>query len=57
MPHQVGVEFDGSASGQADATPFVELIGGVLSEDGTDEVSVTLLIAGDELLQRLNREH
>jgi probable rRNA maturation factor len=57
MPHEVGVGLDGPASGQADATAFVELIEGVLSEDGIDEVSVTLLIAGDELLQRLNREH
>jgi probable rRNA maturation factor len=57
MPHQVGVEFDGPASGRDDAAPFVELIEDVLREDGTDEASVTLLIAGDELLQRLNREH
>jgi probable rRNA maturation factor len=57
VPHDIGVDSEGPAEGKVDAIAFAELIEDVLREDGTDEVSVTLLVAGDGLLQRLNREH
>lgn len=57
MPHQIDVELDGPARGRLDAASFVALIEGVLTEEGGEQVAASLLIAGDELLQRLNREH
>lgn len=57
MAHQIDVEFDGPARGRLDAASFVALIEGVLAAEDSDEVAISLMIAGDELLQRLNREH
>jgi rRNA maturation RNase YbeY len=57
MPHQVVVELDGPARGRLDAAPYVELIESTLDAEGRLEIALTLLLAGDELLWRLNREH
>ncbi len=57
MPHEIGVEFDGPARGRLDGATFVELIEGVLTAEASDHVTLSLLIAGDQLLRRLNREH
>ncbi|MDP6605658.1 MAG: rRNA maturation RNase YbeY [Dehalococcoidia bacterium] len=57
MPHQIVVELDGPARGRLDAAPYVELIESTLDGEGQGETALTLLLAGDELLWRLNREH
>ena len=57
MPYDVTVELDGPARGQLDAAPYRELCEQVLAAEHVEDVALSLLFAGDELLRRLNREH
>ena len=57
MPYDVTIELDGPASGPLGEAPFRELCESVLREERVEDVALSLLFGGDELLRRLNREH
>lgn len=58
MAYRVFVELDGPARGRLDAAPFAALCERLLDAEGaSDGSTAALLIAGDELLWRLNREY
>ena len=56
MTYEVSIELDGIAR-TVDAAPLVAFVEHALDADGVESGAVSLLLAGDELLFRLNREH
>lgn len=56
MPYDISIELDGSARA-LDPEPVRALVARALDEEGVEDAAVALLLADDELLLRLNREH
>ena len=56
MTYDVSIEVDGVAR-TVDPAPIIAFAERALAADGVEDAAVSLLLAGDELLWRLNREH
>ena len=56
MTYEISVELDGIAR-TVDPEPLVAFVEQALAADGVEDAAVSLLLAGDEMLFRLNREH
>lgn len=56
MTYEISIELDGIAR-TVDADPLVAFVEHALAADGVEDAAVSLLLAGDEMLFRLNREH
>ena len=56
MTLHVSIERDGEGR-TVDAAPLEAFVAGALAAEGVEDGAVSLLLAGDELLWRLNREH
>ena len=56
MPYDISIERDGSAR-TLDPAPVHALVERALAAEGVTDAAVSLLLADDELLLRLNREH
>ena len=56
MTYEISIELDGIAR-TVDPDPLVTFVEQALVADGVEDAAVSLLLAGDEMLFRLNREH
>lgn len=56
MTYEISIELDGIAR-TVDPDPLLAFVEQALAADGVRDAAVSLLLAGDELLFRLNREH
>ena len=56
MTYEISIEVDGIAR-TVDPAPLVTFVELALAADGVEDAAVSLLLAGDEMLFRLNREH
>ena len=56
MTYDISIELDGIGR-TVDVDPLVAFVEQALAADGVEDAAVSLLLAGDEMLFRLNREH
>ncbi|MSQ41942.1 MAG: rRNA maturation RNase YbeY [Dehalococcoidia bacterium] len=57
MPPEIAIELQGPATRGLAPEPLRALLERVLAAEGAGDASLTLVLAGDALLRRLNREH